>query len=194
MAKRANAAHWSSAYASMVGPSDETERADSPIAASRGAEHQFDDGDDQLRASGNLLKSWSRRAGEAFLKPCLPVRRQGAVKTATTCRFLLEAPPQSDVGRSGTGHGQTKVLNLEARTQPECARTEFQSKPLGFYHEHVWQSHLRQHRASSRSPPPRFRRQRCPVEGRRSKERVGLPLRIAPLRSSDAAGICEHGI
>ena len=131
---------------------------------------------------------------EAFLKPCLPVRRQGAVKTATTCRFLLEAPPQSDVGRSGTGHGQTKVLNLEARTQPECARTEFQSKPLGFYHEHVWQSHLRHHRASSRSPPPRFRRQRCPVEGRRSKERVGLPLRIAPLRSSDAAGICEHGI
>jgi hypothetical protein len=60
------------------------------------------------------------------LKPCLPVRRQGAVKTATTCRFLLEAPPQSDVGRSGTGHGQTKVLNLKARTRPEY--TERNSK------------------------------------------------------------------
>ena len=79
---------------------------------------------------------------EAFLKPCLPVRRQGAVKTATTCRFLLEAPPQSDVGRSGTGHGQTKVLNLKARTRPEYTRTEFQSKPGEFYHEHVRQSHF----------------------------------------------------
>lgn len=78
----------------------------------------------------------------AFLKPCLPVRRQGAVKTATTCRFLLEAPPQSDVGRSGTGHGQTKVLNLKARTRPEYTRTEFQSKPGEFYHEHVRQSHF----------------------------------------------------
>lgn len=105
-----------------------------------------------LWASGNLLKSWSRRAGEAFLIPCLPVRRQGAVKTATTCRFLLEAPPQSDVGRSGTGHGQTKVLNLKARTRPEYARTEFQSKPSEFYHDRVRQSHFRNARAFSTPP------------------------------------------
>lgn len=126
----------------MPGPSAETGRTDLPLAATQRAGHQFYDGAGVPRASGNLLKSWSRRAGEAFLKPCLPVRRQGAVKTATTCRFLLEAPPQSDVGRSGTGHGQTKVLNLKARTRPEYTRTEFQSKPGEFYHEHVRQSHF----------------------------------------------------
>ena len=54
-----------------------------------------------------------------------------AVKTATTCRFLLEAPPQSDVGRSGTGHGQTKVLNLKARTRPEYTRERNSKVSLG---------------------------------------------------------------
>ena len=40
----------------------------------------------------------------------LAYRYGGKVRfeAASTCRFLLEAPPQSNVDRSGTGHGRPK--------------------------------------------------------------------------------------
>ena len=66
----------------------------------------------------------------AFLKPCLPVRRQGAVKTRTTCRFYWKRHHRR-VGRSGTGHGQTKVLNLKTQNSARVHRTEFPKVSLG---------------------------------------------------------------
>jgi|TARA_R110002124_G_scaffold267715_1_gene435021 hypothetical protein len=59
-------------------------------------------------ASGNLL-SFGAAVPESHLLN-LAYRYGGKVRieAATTCRFLLEAPPLSNVDRSGTGHGRPR--------------------------------------------------------------------------------------
>lgn len=71
------------------------------------------------RAISSILH-WSRRAGRGIYLPDLAHRYGGKVrfKTATTCRFLLEAPPLSNVGRSGTGHhGGPESVNRAVRVE-----------------------------------------------------------------------------
>jgi len=68
-------------------------------AASQLAAHLFDHEAGGLRASGNLFKSWNRRAEEALLKPCLPVRHQGAELQYQPAGFYHEHTKQSPLLR-----------------------------------------------------------------------------------------------
>ena len=51
--------------------------------------------------------------------PDLAHRYGGKVqlKAATTCRFLLEAPPLSNVDRSGTDHGRPESVNRKVHAE-----------------------------------------------------------------------------
>src|SRR5690606_21119123 len=81
-------------------------------------------------ASGNLLGFWSRRAGDLLNLAC---RYGGRVRfeAATTCRFLLEAPPLlSEVGRCGTGHGRPESIELIRKLCGKGSRCNFISSNL----------------------------------------------------------------
>src|SRR5690606_39602777 len=77
-----------------------------------------DEGRGTAKASGNLLGTGAAVPGACFKLPRLPDTAARRGRTATTCRFLAEAPALGEVDRSGKHHGAQHATRAPKRQRP----------------------------------------------------------------------------
>src|SRR5690606_12850647 len=88
-----------------AGPSVVVRKRSRAPPASRADEAGTSGGDrGTSKASGNLLGTGAAVPGACFRSPRLPDTAARRGRTATTCRFLAEAPPLGEFDRSGRDH------------------------------------------------------------------------------------------